>query len=125
MVPVIKYQLLKCSTDVYRINERTTTSFQGATWKFLHSEYYFSYNFSQLFFLYRTLYRDITYCNMINNCFFSSNRIAQYIARPTALRTQRSPLALFAPERNRCKPMWSYSALLPSEMESLTHFLAH
>ena len=83
-------------------------------------QYYLSHNFFIYFFLHRILYEadDKNFCNMINKCF--DGRIIHdiYLRIGACITCQVWPTLYH--ERYRV-----HTALLPSDVENLIHFLAH
>ena len=94
-------------------------------------QYYLSCNFFTCFLLYSTLYEanDIRSCDMINKC-FADRRIIHRLKPPIEVHVQRHIESLNKYQQQTCVLLYrkrynSYSALLPNDVENLTHFLAH
>ena len=81
-------------------------------------QYYLSHNFFTCFFLHRILYEadDTNSCNMINKCF--DHRIIHHGLNPPRFCSQLCVAEYHRHYRVR-------TALFPSDVENLAHFLAH
>ena len=97
-----------------------------------HIQYYLSHNFFTCFLLHRTLYEanDIRSCNIINECFAKSKQIVHYFKPPISMRTKvRSyrvhRVHVLLSSTSYLDHYRAYSALLPNDIENLTHFLSH
>ena len=91
-------------------------------------QYYLSHNFFTAFLLHRTLYEanDIHSLHRINECF--ADRIIHRLKPPIA--PLLSEMAIPIRTAQTFAPLYheryhAYSALLPNDVEDLTHFLAH
>ena len=95
-------------------------------------KYHLSHTLFTGFLLHRTLYEanDIRSCNMINEC-FADRRIIHCLKPPIEVHAKRQMSYIErAYQQQSCVSLYrkhynSYSALLPNDVENLTHFLAH